>query len=127
MVTRSLVGILACVSCLFFFPVVGLTQSVRVTNVHFRSIEDRIEVFYDLPKNSDSIQVKLVFRKKSSPTFKYYPKAVSGDIGIDIFSGPAKKIVWDIKKEPASIFTGSNFYFKIIALKIPKKEDLIQQ
>ena len=38
------------------------SQSVKVRNVHYRQIDEQIEIFYDLPVNSDSIQVKLVFQ-----------------------------------------------------------------
>lgn len=103
------------------------SQSVKVRNVHYRQIDEQIEIFYDLPVNSDSIQVKLVFRKKSAPKFKYYPRFIEGDVGIGIFSGTNKKIVWDIKKEPSSVFTGSDFYFDVKVKRWPekiKKEDV---
>ncbi|HAF29658.1 MAG TPA: hypothetical protein DCG75_11490 [Bacteroidales bacterium] len=98
------------------------SQSVKVRNVHYRQIDEQIEIFYDLPVNIDSIQVKLVFRKKSAPKFRYYPRFIGGDIGIGIFSGKNKKIVWDIKKEPSSVFTGSDFYFDVKVRKWTEKK-----
>lgn len=92
-------------------------QSIRATNVHFRIIDEKIEVFYDLPENNDSIVVKIAFRKKSAPKFRHYPRFLSGDSGLGVFSGSNKKIVWYYKKEPPSLFTGSDFYFKIQAIR----------
>lgn len=126
MIIKKLAGILFFVTFLCFIPVTGLTQSVKVSNIHFRTIDDKIEVFYDLPKNFDSIQVKIVFRKKSSPTFRYYPKIISGDVGQGIFSDSNRKIIWYYKKEPPHLFTGSGFYFKITAAKMPNTEDLLK-
>jgi hypothetical protein len=100
------------------------SQSLKVKNIHYRLIEDKIEIFYDLPVNYDSLEVSLVFCKKSDPRFRHYPEFIYGDIGIGVFSGTKKKIIWSYKKEPDYLFTGGEFYFKISAKKIPKKEDL---
>lgn len=116
-------AILVFVICLCFILNTGLAQSVHATNIHFRTIDERIEIFYDLPINEDSLQVKIVFRKKSAPKFKYYPKVISGDVGIGIFSGTNKKITWYFKREPTYLFTGSGFYFKITAVKIHERKN----
>jgi len=105
----------------------SFSQALKTNNIHYRIIDERIEIFYDLPINDDSLQVKIVFRKKSAPKFKYYPKVLSGDVGMGIFSGANNKIVWDFKKEPDYLFTGNGFYFKINAVKVPKREDLNQK
>ena len=108
----------------FLFCIANATSTkyVRVSDVHFRMIDERMEVFYDLPVNHDSIHVKIVFRKKSAPKFRYIPQFVSGDIGIGIYSGANRKIVWYYKKEPPSVFTGSGFYFEMKAKRIPVKQ-----
>jgi len=109
-------------------PKIVISQSIKVSNIHFRTIDDKMEIFYDLPINSDSIQVKLVFRKKSEPKFQYYPRSIEGNAGIGIFSGKNKIIVWYIKKEPSSVFTGSDFYFDVKVKRWPeeiKKEDVL--
>jgi len=105
-----------------FFIVISssFSQTLKAKNVHYRLIDDKIEVFYDLPANHDSLEIKVEFRKKSDSDFRYQPKYTGGDIGIGIFSGKSKKIVWHITKEPPSLFTGSEFYFSIYAIKIPK-------
>lgn len=103
------------------------SQALRAKNIHYRIIDEKIEIFYDLPINSDSIDVKIVFLKKSAPKFKYNPLFISGDVGIGIFSGTNKKIVWDYLNEPDHLFTGSGFYFKITATIIPKREEIIQE
>jgi hypothetical protein len=97
-------------------------QSLKVTNVHHRIMEEKIEIFYDLPSNHDTLSIQVVFLKKSDPEFRYHPKYISGKLGIGIYSGKNNKITWNYKKEPANILTGNGFYFKIKASKvIPKK------
>jgi hypothetical protein len=100
-----------------------ISQSLSTTNIHYRTIDNKIEIYYDLPKNRDSLSVKIIFYKKSDPKFKYHPKYITGVVGIGLFSGINKKITWYFKKEPAWVFTGSGFYFKVIAVKISKKYD----
>lgn len=121
MKTKKLTGLFVLVIVFFLIPFFGVTQSVAVSNIHFRIIDDKIEVFYDLPINPDSVIVKLVFRKETDPQFKYAPKFVKGDIGEGIYAGPNKKIVWNYLKEPDYVFTGSGFYFDLTAKLIPKK------
>lgn len=119
---RKLTIFFVFVACVCLIPGIGRTQSIHPDNVHFRIIDGRMEVFYDLPKNYDSIHVKIVFRKKSAPKFKYVPQFVSGDIGIGTYSGLNRKIVWYYKKEPPTVFTGDGFYFEIKAKRIPVKQ-----
>jgi hypothetical protein len=109
---------------LLFFPLLNpvvFSQTLKTTKIHYRIIEDKIEIFYDLPDNQDSLTITVVFRKKSNPEFKYWPKFIDGDVGLGVFAGENKKITWYFKKEPEHLFTGSDFYFKIYAKKILKK------
>lgn len=110
------------VVCACLIPGIGRTQSIHAENVHFRMIDERMEVFYDLPANQDSIHVKIVFRKKSDPKFRYVPQFVRGDIGVGTYSGANRKIVWYTKKEPPSVFTGDGFYFEIRVKRIAVKQ-----
>ena len=112
----------------FFFiilclPKSGYSQAISATNIHWRLADKKIEVFYDLPGNKDTIEVKIYFHKESNPAFSYSPRTVKGSIGKGVFSGKGKKIVWSTKNEPASLFTGGGFYFKILINKIPEKKD----
>ena len=93
----------------------NFAQNITATNIHHRIIENKIEIFYDLPNNRDTINVQVFFHKKSNPKFVYQPKYVNGNIGVGVYSGANKKIVWQFKKEPSYLFTGSNFYFIIKA------------
>lgn len=102
-----------------------IAQSVKVSNVHYRTIDQKIEIFYDLPQTKDSINISIVFKKKSDVHFWYFPKYISGDIGKGVFFGKNHKICWHIKNEPTSLFTGKEFYFRIFAYKIPKKVVII--
>lgn len=83
---------------LFFIATPGITQNKRVTHIIFRTIEDKIEIFYDLPRNSDTLEVKVYFRKKSDPKTKYRLKWVSGSIGIGRYSGRKQKVIWSYKR-----------------------------
>jgi hypothetical protein len=102
----------------------GYAQSLKTNNIHYRIIDDKIEIFYDLPWNRDSLDVKIVFFKKSDAQFLYQPRYIKGAIGKGIFSGKKRKITWYFKKEPSYLFTGSGFYFKITAIKIPELEKI---
>lgn len=119
---RKLTIFFVFVACVCLIPGIGRTQSIHPENVHFRIIDERIEVFYDLPVNHDSIHVKIVFRKKSAPKFRYTPQFASGDIGVGTYSGANRKIVWYYKKEPPSVYTGDGFYFEIKVKRISEKQ-----
>jgi hypothetical protein len=111
------------VTLVFFISIsFSFSQNLKVKNIHYRIIDQRIEIFYDLPQNTDTLNISIVFKKKSEANFRYYPRFVSGDIGKGIFSGKNHKIVWQIDKEPTDVFTGSEFYFKVYAVRIPKTD-----
>lgn len=97
-------------------------QNVKPTNIFYRTIANKIEIFYDLPRNSDTLEVKIYFHKKSDPKTRYPLKWIQGSVGIGKFSGRKQKIVWNYKKEPPYLFTGSGFYYEIIVKKfIPNR------
>jgi hypothetical protein len=100
------------------FSNTGLGQSKRVTHIFFRTIGENIEIFYDLPPNRDTLEIKIYFRKKSAPATRYYIQPASGSIGIGRFSGAKQKVTWHYKKAPSYLFTGSGFYYEVIAKKI---------
>jgi hypothetical protein len=107
---------------IFFFLTTHCTaQSLQVTNVRYKTIDNTIEIIYDLPVNNDSVEVKLFFQKHSDSTFLYHPKFVSGSVGKGKFSGRDRRIIWYFRKEIPGLFTGSGFYFRIRAVKIGPK------
>lgn len=95
----------------------GYSQNLKPTNIFYRTINDKIEIFYDLPRNMDTLEVKVFFRKRSDPKIRYQLKWATGSIGVAVFSGKKKKVVWDYKKEPPSLFSGSGFYYEVVAIK----------
>ena len=105
----------------YWISISGFAQNRKVSNIFFRTIKDKIEIFYDLPRNSDTLNVTVYFRKKSDPTTKYRLKRATGSIGIGRFSGNKLKVVWNYKKEPPYLFTGSGFYYEITDKKIKSK------
>ena len=105
----------------FFLSSHCTAQSLQVTNVRYKTIDNTIEIIYDLPINNDSVEVKLFFQKRSDSTFLYHPKFVSGSIGKGKFSGRNRRIIWYFRKELPNVFTGSGFYFRIRAVKILPK------
>ncbi len=104
----------------YFISVSGFSQNNKAFHIFYRTIGDKVEIFYDLPRNSDTLDVQVYFRKKSDPKTRYLLKWVSGSIGIGIFSGKKQKVVWSYKKEPPYLFTGSGFYYEVIARKIDR-------
>jgi len=105
------------ITLFLFLYVEGFSQNKKVTNIFFRTIGNKVEIFYDLPRNTDTLDVSVYFRKKSNPKMKYRLKWVTGSIGIGTFSGKKLKIVWNFKKEPHYLFTGRGFYYEIEAKK----------
>ncbi len=103
---------------LLLFSVMGFAQNKKVTNIFYRTINEKIEIFYDLPRNSDTLDVKVYFRKKSDPKMRYLLKRASGSVGVGRFSGKKQKVTWAYKKEPSYLFTGSGFYYEVIAKKV---------
>jgi hypothetical protein len=113
--------------CLMFFTGTSTKyQPVKTTNIHFRKIDDKIEIFYDLQANRDTLLVSVSFFKKSDPAFRHFPnpKYLTGDVGKGIFSGTKRKIVWQYKNESESLFSGDGFYFKVRAKKILHSDSL---
>lgn len=101
------------VTLFHFFSIIAFSQNRKASNIFFRTIGDKIEIFYDLPSNKDTLEIKIYFHKKSDPKTRYRLKWASGSIGIGRFSGKKKKVTWSFKKEPGYLFTGSGFYFEI--------------
>ena len=114
-------SIFICISSFVFYKL-ALAQSLKSSNVHYRIIDKKIEVFYDMPTNTDSVQVFLIFRKKSDFKFMLSPTFISGNVGIGVFSGKNNKIIWDYNKEKKSVLTGTGFYFQVIINKLPSWE-----
>jgi hypothetical protein len=113
------------ITLMLLIPKTGNSQAIPVSDVHWRIIDKKIEVFYDLPQNKDSVEVKLAFKKDSDPNFSYSPHFLRGNIGRGIYSGKDKKIVWNIENEPDYLFTGGGFSFKITVKRIPKIEEIV--
>ena len=103
---------------LYFNNIFSQSTKIKISNIHYRIINNKIEIFYLLYNNYDSVKVDVIFYKRSMVNFEYYLIFISGDVGKGKFSGINKKITWYYKKEPAYLFTGSGFYFKVIAAKI---------
>ncbi len=96
---------------------------LRASNIIYRTLGDKIEIFYDLPHNSDTLNVQIFFCKKSNPKMRYQLQNAKGSIGVGVFSGKKLKVVWDYKKAPSYIFTGSGFYYKVVISKMPSWKD----
>lgn len=94
------------------------SQNPAPANIFHRMIGDRIEIFYDLPRNTDTLEVVIWFRKKSDPGMKYRLRYAKGSIGNGVFSGKRQKVVWLYKKEPPHLFTGSGFYYEVHVRKL---------
>jgi len=69
----------------FVFP-----QSIKTSNVHHSISDDKIEIFYDLPINSDSISVTVAFYKKPGATI-YTQNILVEMLGKEYFLALIKK------------------------------------
>jgi hypothetical protein len=125
MKTSQNLFLVVCITFFVLFHEVAYSQSINVSNVHWRIIGKKIEIFYDLPRNKDSIEVKLVYLKESDSKFRYSPQAIRGKVGKGIYSGKGQKITWLINNEPTYLFTGDGFKFKVIVRKIPIRIEVI--
>jgi hypothetical protein len=106
---------------IFYFILItcnsSFSQNVKASNIYYTLFEEKYHIWYDLPENVDSLNIRIAFYKKADPGFEYYLKHIAGDVGIGKFSGSKNKIIWDYKKEPAFILagSGSGINFKVFA------------
>lgn len=91
-------------------------QGSEVTDVRFTVSGLTVIVEYDLQGDSAAkYAVSLMLRKRSDPSFRYSPKALSGDVGLGRYAGSDRKIVWDMSREFPQGLQGTGYYFVVNA------------
>ena len=74
-------------------------SKARIKNVDYEAVEmegTKIVVHYDIVNASpiERFEIELAF--VDDEDYYYYPKATTGDVGVDIKGGKGKRIIWDI-------------------------------
>jgi len=74
-------------------------SKAEIQNVDFNVDRDQLIVTYDIikAKSNERFNISIIVRTISGIT--YNPKAVTGDVGENVFGGKGKRIVWDIAKD----------------------------
>jgi len=98
---------------LFCSRAIILPQSIKVVEIKSDIQKDIVTIYYNI-KNTEgyNLQIDLLLKKKSDPSFKYQPKYVSGDIGEGRFNGQ-NRIIWNKNKEKIPIIDFNDYYFDL--------------
>ncbi|MBV6640846.1 MAG: hypothetical protein KI791_09010 [Cyclobacteriaceae bacterium] len=106
------------------FCIFLLTASVRVFSQKLQIIDaildepnNTIEIVYDLSGSNQAFSINLYYSNDGGKTFKGPVERVSGDVGVQILPGEAKKIYWNYFYEDEE-FTGENLVFNIRATRM---------
>ena len=104
------------------FAASSSSQQSKIQHVRFNMYGSSVVINYDLLGDpSAKYKVSLVLRKGSDLSFVYFPKELSGDIGIGRFVGQRRQIVWAISQEFPKGLEGNDFYFVVQAQEIEQK------
>jgi len=71
----------------------------RIENVDFRVVNEKeIWVTYDIVDalNSETFDVSMEVSLDGGKTYTIVPKSVSGDVGVGVYGGKGKKIIWNV-------------------------------
>ena len=100
-------------------------QTSTVTDVRFSVAGGQVVIHYNLlGKANATYNVSLELRKGSDSTYRYSPKAVSGDVGVGRFAGADREITWSIDEEFPQGLSGSDYYFVVRAQEVRAKSGL---
>ena len=106
------------------FAASGSPQQAKVQNVQFIMYGYEVVINYDLLGDpSVKYNVRLMLRRGGDPSYEYFPKSLSGDIGTGRFVGEKKQIIWAIDYEFPKGLQGNDYYFVVQAENIEKKSD----
>lgn len=94
------------------FSTIGV-HSQEVSKLHFKQVDDKIHVFYDL-ETEESCTVILLCNESNTSSWGLPLEHLSGDVGIGQTSGKGKLIIWNVIEERACI--SGNIQFKIDAI-----------
>ncbi len=101
----------------------GARRYAKVTDVRFGLEGGEVHVSYNLlGEPGKTYRVGLELRKRGDPNFRFFPKAVRGDVGVGKFAGPDRRIVWAINRDFPGGLRGADFYFVVKADEVHPKE-----
>lgn len=108
---------------LIFPAILLLTNNIeaqQISDVSFELIEEEIYIYYTLAAASgEEYETSAVLKRLNDASFSYVPEELSGDIGEGQYAGIDKTIIWDVSEEEFGMFDGEDFYFEIMAEKVP--------
>ena len=105
---KNQIKILLLISTLLLSAAPAFTQ--KVSNVHFKQEEDKINIYYDL-ETEETCTVFVFYKEKNHHNWGKPLEHISGDMGIGQTNGKGKLIVWDVFKEGTNI--SGNIHFKV--------------
>lgn len=100
-------------------------ENIYVKNVHFRYLNGKIFINYELVGLKDvEYEVSIYLKRAGDSLYLYEPKFLTGKVGDGILAGKDQQIIWDISKESTNPFSGEDYYFQINA-RIAKGSNLM--
>lgn len=97
----------------------GAASGGSVSDVRFSVTGLRVVIEYDLQGDRDAeYSVAVELRNRIDPSFRYSPKALTGDIGLGKYAGNNRRIVWDMSREFPQGLQGTGYYFVVKAEEI---------
>jgi len=104
----------------------ALAQDFQIKNVKATQQNNQVIVQYDLDCNSKEsvFEISVFYSDDLGTSFSSPLTYVSGDVGSNIKSGIAKKIIWDVLKEKDEL--AGDLVFKVRGKEIKKGKDLIE-
>ncbi len=98
------------------YPMGSNEPGVRVSNVRAEVSGLRVTVRYDLAGSPHRrYNVALVLRNRDNPSFRYFPKTLSGDVGAGEYAGRDKVIEWDMSREFPQGLQRNGYFFVVVA------------
>jgi hypothetical protein len=94
----------------------------KVSDVAFSVHDGKVIIKYTLAGNvSAKYRVSVNLKRKSDPSYEYWPAFVTGDVGEGRFVGRNREIVWEIKKDFPGGVLGDDYYFVVEAEEVAEE------
>lgn len=114
------------------FPFSHIFAQVEISKPEVEVVDNKMIISYEISGRSEEDTVNVSLNITDSLGNKIEPKALTGDVGKNIGTGTAKKIIWDLKMD--SFYVDMNIRIRIVAdvIKPPeiiavKEEDTAQE
>ena len=106
------------------FIITDSDPKIKVENVHFTVLEERVIINYDLIGNPDNTyKVELILKRQNYDSYNYKPRKISGDAGTGKFAGKNKEIIWSVNDEFPQGLPYDDYYFIVQAKETENNEE----